>query len=105
MRLGRVPHGTTAAVVPLGQGRCQAVEAEADAPIPHLNKEGELLEDARVDVGGEPARVGRLEGSGLDSWERRGDSTSEKSSSGVLWREESSCIGWERAGEFSLMMK
>ena len=48
--LCRVPHLLTSPVVQLGKEVRQAVEAKCDSPVEHLNEEGELLENAGVQV-------------------------------------------------------
>ena len=45
-----VPHLLTPAIVQLGKEVRQAVETKCDSPVEHFNEEGELLEDAGVQV-------------------------------------------------------
>lgn len=61
MLLGRIPHALLAAIGRLGEDLGVAVRAEAHAPVEHFYQEGKLLQDARVKVCGEAARVGRRE--------------------------------------------
>lgn len=62
MSLRNIPHLLAATVVESGHGGRHPVEEELQHPVKHLDQEGELLQNARMNVARETRRVGRPNG-------------------------------------------